>query len=373
VLPALLLYTCACSVISLQHLPHHSLTTHHYCRGTPRRIWPPAQQQGSQSSSNSPPPPPPPPIANPLERSRRRAVAEAASGLFGKRPSPENEPPARIPFDPEENLDLAARSDEARLLKQDPKGSFLLTGSRVPWLVRYRTAVGTNAAGQTGAQPPVVLREVIHRPSTGHTSGSSATNASGSTPAARSLVISSYSAATGELLARYKQRCAAVRQPLKVVAAEMTQSRRDLLLFCRIGGQQDDPDSFPTLSVLVSHAPGTAGHWLWCDVWCGLALGLTITFPCCNTQATTHHATHLLLPGHQPGHHAPPRAPDRRTRPLLQHSGPRLCPHTAIARLRVLAAEPGCRHAGRVQLGNRAAGVGAVFGRGAAGLGRIER
>ena len=39
--------------------------------------------------------------------------------------------------------------------------------------------------------------------------------------------------------------------PVQVVAAEMTANKRDLLLFCCFPGQQEDPDSFSVLSVLV--------------------------------------------------------------------------------------------------------------------------
>ncbi len=38
---------------------------------------------------------------------------------------------------------------------------------------------------------------------------------------------------------------------LQVVAAEMTPSKRDLLLFCEVPGQPDDPDSFATMSISV--------------------------------------------------------------------------------------------------------------------------
>lgn len=40
----------------------------------------------------------------------------------------------------------------------------------------------------------------------------------------------------------------------QVVAAEMTPSQRDVLLFCHVAARDDDPDSFPTLSVMVRRA-----------------------------------------------------------------------------------------------------------------------
>ncbi|KAI8464836.1 MAG: hypothetical protein J3K34DRAFT_525879 [Monoraphidium minutum] len=114
-----------------------------------------------------------------------------------------------------------------------------LLAARVPWLVRYRAEPAAAPGGGWS-----VLRELLHRPPDGGGAG-------GAPAAARSLVVSAYEAAGGRLVARSKQRCVAARQPFKVVAAELTPSQRDLLLFCHVAGRGDDPDSFPTLSVMV--------------------------------------------------------------------------------------------------------------------------
>jgi hypothetical protein len=307
-------------------------------------VWPPGIDGG---------PGPPAPIANPLERTRRAAAAEAAAGLFVQRTAPGSAPPGQVLFD-ELGDAKAFTAEEAQALALDPQGSFLLA-SRVPWLVRYRVAVTTGGVtAATGAgQQQAVLREVLHRPGGGEQHGGAgggggregkAAAAAGG-PAA--LVVSSYMAATGQLMARYKQRCYLGRQPFtvgrarsvgralsglhfeglcrwhcyggagtgpamplssqkyptpdrcqlgpstsslryaerprhtapplltrahphhqQVVAAAMTPSQRDLLLFCHVARQQDDPDSFRTLTVMVRRGRAwQASHW-----WLGLAV-----------------------------------------------------------------------------------------------------
>ncbi|KIZ03210.1 tRNA-dihydrouridine synthase A [Monoraphidium neglectum] len=226
-------------------LPPSMRTCH--ARGAPQTVWPlPSGRPGAS-----------PGISNPIERARRDAAgAGAGGGVFGRRPSAAAEPQARIPYEPDAEdappgVDgVAARRGAAG----DATGGALLE-SRAPWIVRYRTTsaaavAAAQAAGGAGAARPavagaagaaVVVREVLHRPPEGAVAGAPA----------RALVVSTYSAATGELLARSKQRCGAARQPFKVVAAELAPSQRDLLLFCHVAGRDDDPDSFPTFSVMV--------------------------------------------------------------------------------------------------------------------------
>lgn len=70
-----------------------------------------------------------------------------------------------------------------------------------------------------------------------------------------SLIISTFDAQTRELVLRSQQRCRVGKVAFRVVAAELTPSKRDLLLFCHIPGIQGDRDSFDTLSIQVRPAP----------------------------------------------------------------------------------------------------------------------
>jgi hypothetical protein len=176
----------------------------HCPRGAPLRVWPAGPDGG---------PGPPPPIANPIERTRRAAALEAASSSRTQRADPQAAAMGREPF-----ADGTLQEAAAGAPGEGPHGSALLA-ARVPWLVRFRTAVNGRcpAGAASPGQPQTVLREVIHRPSMATAAaasggGSASSGGSGAT----TLVVSTYLAATGQLLARHKQRCAATRQPSKV-------------------------------------------------------------------------------------------------------------------------------------------------------------
>ncbi|KAF6259108.1 hypothetical protein COO60DRAFT_1700968 [Scenedesmus sp. NREL 46B-D3] len=134
---------------------------------------------------------------------------------------------------PEYCPDAQDRADAA-LLQQDPTGAFLLQ-PRLPWLVRYLPA-GSSGSGSSSGR---VLRQVLHRPLDNSQAGSNM------------LVISSFDAASGELLMRAKQRCTFVRAGMKVVSAELTASKRELLIFCLVAPHQEDPAAGHAFAVSV--------------------------------------------------------------------------------------------------------------------------
>ncbi len=56
---------------------------------------------------------------------------------------------------------------------------------------------------------------------------------------------------SGELLRRCRQACSTSQLAYHVVAAELTPSRRDLLLFCQVRDQQVHTDDVCTITVQV--------------------------------------------------------------------------------------------------------------------------
>lgn len=427
-------------------------------RGVPKRVLPP------------PPPgalPAPPPIANPLQRVLRRAAAAGAGGgLFWSRGAGAGDPAGRTPYEPEpgEGHAAAAQSGVPGASGRGAGAAAAAAGGgagaggaggggalegRVPWLVRYRTEVTGAATDDTPAAVghQRVLREVIHRPAGDAGAGGGSGGVDGA-PAARagSLVVSSYDGATGQLVARYKQRCGTARAPckvyrrgahvccaaagcccelrqalalraapwpavpprhaslhrltppagmgdpccrLQVVAAELTPSRRDLVMMCSVPGAADDPDGFATITVLVK--PPRAGA-------CRGALPVAPRCASCSVldgvpqrgRVPVGHSHHCTWAAHRSPFHSPPPCPPsllsdrqpggcaragaahRRARPLVRRRPARARADRApaCARLRVPAAAARRRHAGRLQPGHCAAGGRDTDGHTAARMGR---
>ncbi|KAG2500495.1 hypothetical protein HYH03_001274 [Edaphochlamys debaryana] len=117
---------------------------------------------------------------------------------------------------------------EAEALQELPLGDFLLE-SRTLWLIRF-------IQDRKGR----VLRESVHRPA----------GEGGAGGGGRPLVVSTYTLG-GELVRRAKQYAVHAQMPYRVVAAELTPSREDLVVWCHVGAQAADVDSFGYFSVHV--------------------------------------------------------------------------------------------------------------------------
>ncbi|WIA28042.1 hypothetical protein OEZ86_010628 [Tetradesmus obliquus] len=166
-------------------------------------------------------------------RGNLQPVWPALPGRAGRVGSSKTNTAAGGTWVPDYCPDAQDRAD-AKLLQQDPTGAFLLQ-PRLPWLVRYLPAGSSSSSGSSGR----VLRQVLHRP------------LDNSQPGSNVLLISSYDARSRELLMRAKQRCTFVRAGMKVVSAELTPSRRELLIFCLVAPHQEDPSASHTFAVLV--------------------------------------------------------------------------------------------------------------------------
>ncbi|GLI68278.1 hypothetical protein VaNZ11_012636, partial [Volvox africanus] len=121
--------------------------------------------------------------------------------------------------------------NEPARLDELPLGDFLLE-SRQLWMVRFLT-------DRNGR----LLREAIHRPV-----GPSHWEMGGG--GGRPLVISTYTM-DGQLVRRAKQYVVHTQLPYRVVAAAMTPSCRDLVVWCHMAPQAGDVDSFGYFSVHV--------------------------------------------------------------------------------------------------------------------------
>ncbi|GAX78878.1 hypothetical protein CEUSTIGMA_g6317.t1 [Chlamydomonas eustigma] len=154
--------------------------------------------------------------------------------LFGWLPSRKLAFPAQTFEDYAAEQSLHDTRDEVRKLGEYPMGNFLLD-DRELWLVRYRVDGKESKRGQIK-----VVREEIHKSTMSSGEGAN-----------KSLVISSFDYPSGNFIRRSKQYVNVGKYDYKVVSARLTDSKRDLFIWCRIPASEDDHDSFPTFSCHV--------------------------------------------------------------------------------------------------------------------------